>query len=83
MRQLRPKESLIIMKMEKGKDYSVLDLIKEVGASSSMITYYFTDLERDGIVKRTQQNTRGLPVSYSLTEKGVKIMEALKKVSSI
>lgn len=53
---------------------------KVVGITATMLTKCLRELERDGLVRRTQYNTIPPTVEYTLTERGKSLIPALESV---
>ncbi len=53
---------------------------KVVGITATMLTKCLRELERDGLVSRTQYNTIPPTVEYTLTERGKSLIPALESV---
>ncbi|MGK5557482.1 MarR family winged helix-turn-helix transcriptional regulator [Actinomadura kijaniata] len=70
-------EVLVKLAMSDGRRLRMSDLAREVMVSKSRLTYQVTQLERDGLVRRTACDSDRRAVWAELTDKG---REALEKV---
>ncbi|GAA1575264.1 MarR family transcriptional regulator [Actinomadura kijaniata] len=70
-------EVLVKLAMSDGRRLRMSDLAREVMVSKSRLTYQVTQLERDGLVRRTACDSDRRAVWAELTDRG---REALEKV---
>jgi DNA-binding HxlR family transcriptional regulator len=72
----------ILLTLEKAAKMRYSEIVKVVGYSTTT-TRALKSMERHGIVKREVLNEPYRPVSYSLTDKGRKLVTFLKELESL
>jgi len=72
----------ILLSMERAGKMRYSEIVKVVGYSTTT-TRALKSMERHGIVKKEVLNEPYRPVSYSLTDKGRKLVTFLKELESL
>jgi len=72
----------ILLTLEKAAKMRYSEIVKVVGYSTTT-TRALKSMERHGIVKREVLNEPYRPVSYSLTDKGRKLVTFLKELENL
>ena len=72
----------IICLLAKNGDMRFNEVLKAIGEiSSRMLSRQLKELENDGIVSRTVDDSKGIKITYSITDKGRTLLPVLKDLA--